>query len=180
MKWFGWPRPPLVLGFILGPVIESNLWPAMQIWGVLGILSRPVTLALAIFGVASALYLTWMMGSVSEVEKKCLKLMLRAPTARQKTHREARADDPSSLSGTTKFSSPGPAISIDLGHAGNPELCCRAEPLSARLAFDLYDSRFRFCRSRVYRWAWAWRAKSWIWECVRVKTRTLPTGSASS
>jgi ABC-type multidrug transport system fused ATPase/permease subunit len=64
----GWPRPPLVLGFILGPVIESNLWPAVQIWGVLGILSRPVTLALAIFGVASAFYLTWMMGSVSEVE----------------------------------------------------------------------------------------------------------------
>jgi hypothetical protein len=69
MKWFGWPRPPLVLGFILGPVIESNLWPAVQIWGVLGILSRPVTLVLAIFGITSAFYLTWMMGSVAEVEK---------------------------------------------------------------------------------------------------------------
>jgi hypothetical protein len=70
MKWFGWPRPPLVLGFILGPVIESNLWPAVQIWGVLGILSRPVTLVLALFGLASALYLTWMMGSVSGIEKE--------------------------------------------------------------------------------------------------------------
>jgi hypothetical protein len=58
-----------VLGFILGPIIESNLWPAVQIWGVLGILSRPVTLVLAIFGITSALYLTWMMGSVSEIGK---------------------------------------------------------------------------------------------------------------
>ena len=69
MKWFGWPRPPLVLGFILGPVIESNLWPAVQIWGVLGILARPLTLVLALFAIASAIYLTWVMGTVSEVEK---------------------------------------------------------------------------------------------------------------
>jgi putative tricarboxylic transport membrane protein len=69
MKWFGWPRPPLVLGFILGPVIESNLWPAVQIWGVLGILARPLTLVLALTGIASALYLTWMMGGIAQQEK---------------------------------------------------------------------------------------------------------------
>jgi TctA family transporter len=83
MKWFGWPRPPLVLGFILGPVIESNLWPAVQIWGVLGILARPVTLVLAMVGIASALYLTWMMGAMARTEKASLPIeAARAPDAR--------------------------------------------------------------------------------------------------
>ena len=67
MKWFGWPRPPLILGFILGPVIESNLWPAVQIWGLVGMFFRPVTLILLVFGVTTALYLSWMMGRASQV-----------------------------------------------------------------------------------------------------------------
>ena len=83
MKWFGWPRPPLVLGFILGPIIEANLWPAVQIWGVLGILYRPVTLTLVLFGLGSALYLTWMMGRMSEVEavSKAATSEVNTPTA---------------------------------------------------------------------------------------------------
>ncbi|MGH7929260.1 MAG: tripartite tricarboxylate transporter permease, partial [Candidatus Binatia bacterium] len=82
MKWFGWPRPPLVLGFILGPVIESNLWPAVQIWGVVGILYRPVTLTLLIFGFGSAVYLTWMMGRMSDSETERL-ARLSAPSANE-------------------------------------------------------------------------------------------------
>ena len=57
MKWLGWPRPPLLLGFILGPVIEQNLWPSVQLWGW-GFLYRPLTIALVFAAVVSVAYLT--------------------------------------------------------------------------------------------------------------------------
>ena len=65
MKWLGWPRPPLILGFILGPVIESNLWPAYNVWGIQGILTRPVTVGLVVVAVATVIYLTRAMGQGS-------------------------------------------------------------------------------------------------------------------
>jgi len=46
----GWPRPPLVLGLVLGPLVERNLFISYEIYG-LGFLLRPivvVTLALAL------------------------------------------------------------------------------------------------------------------------------------
>ena len=57
MKWLGWPRPPLLLGFILGPIIEQNLWPSVQLWGW-GFVSRPLTVALVVAAVLSVTYLT--------------------------------------------------------------------------------------------------------------------------
>ena len=57
MKWLGWPRPPLLLGFILGPIIEQNLWPSVQLWGW-GFVSRPLTIALVVAAVISVAYLT--------------------------------------------------------------------------------------------------------------------------
>jgi len=45
MKRAGWPRPALVLGFILGPIIESSLHLATQIHGYAWI-GRPVCLAI--------------------------------------------------------------------------------------------------------------------------------------
>ena len=45
MKRAGWPRPALVLGFILGPIIESSLHLATQIHGYSWI-GRPVCLAI--------------------------------------------------------------------------------------------------------------------------------------
>ena len=57
MKWLGWPRPPLLLGFILGPIIEQNLWPSVQLWGW-GFVSRPLTVALVVAAVISVTYLT--------------------------------------------------------------------------------------------------------------------------
>ena len=50
MKWLGWPRPPLILGFILGPIIERNLWPSVQVWGF-GMIIRPISLTLVVLGV---------------------------------------------------------------------------------------------------------------------------------
>ena len=66
MKWLGWPRPPLLLGFILGPIIEQNLWPSWQLWGW-GFLNRPLTIALVVAAVASVTYLTRSMGKSSLV-----------------------------------------------------------------------------------------------------------------
>ena len=64
MKWLGWPRPPFILGFILGPIIEKNLWPAVQVYGF-GMITRPITVTLVVLGVAVVVYLTWAMGKGS-------------------------------------------------------------------------------------------------------------------
>ena len=46
MKAFGWPRPPLILGFILGAIIERNLQSAISAYGPLDLLTRPITMIL--------------------------------------------------------------------------------------------------------------------------------------
>ena len=63
MKWLGWPRPPFILGFILGPVIEKNLWTALGVFGPWGMLTRPISLVLLAFAVLSVIYLTRAMSS---------------------------------------------------------------------------------------------------------------------
>ena len=64
MKIFQWPRPPLLLGIILGPIIEEQFLSALnvvepvRIGGfeseVLGVLLRPLTIALIVLAVATA------------------------------------------------------------------------------------------------------------------------------
>jgi putative tricarboxylic transport membrane protein len=56
MKQFKWPRPPLILGFILGHIIEENLMSAFSLYGVLGTLQRPLTIVLLIMAVAIAVF----------------------------------------------------------------------------------------------------------------------------
>jgi hypothetical protein len=46
MKAFKWPRAPLILGFILGGVIEQNLQSAISAYGTISFLTRPITLTL--------------------------------------------------------------------------------------------------------------------------------------
>ena len=58
MKWLGWPRPPFILGFILGPIIEKNLWTAVNVFGPVGMLTRPISIILLIFAIVSVIYLT--------------------------------------------------------------------------------------------------------------------------
>jgi TctA family transporter len=48
MKYWQWPRPPMLLGLILGPVIETNLVSAESVYGWTGIATRPLTIILAI------------------------------------------------------------------------------------------------------------------------------------
>ncbi|MCY4581703.1 MAG: tripartite tricarboxylate transporter permease [Chloroflexi bacterium] len=58
MKALGWPRPPLILGFILGSVVEINLQSALSAYGPLGILTRPFTLVLLIILLVTVYLLT--------------------------------------------------------------------------------------------------------------------------
>jgi TctA family transporter len=64
MKWLGWPRPPIILGFILGPIIEMNLWPSIQVWGF-GMITRPISLVLVVLSVIAVVYMTKAMGKGS-------------------------------------------------------------------------------------------------------------------
>lgn len=66
MKLFQWPRPPLLLGIILGPIIERNFLSALNVVDplriggfesdVLGILTRPLTVALIVIAIATAFF----------------------------------------------------------------------------------------------------------------------------
>jgi len=66
MKQFGWPRPPLVLGFILAPTIEDNLYSGIGVYGVHGMLTRPLTIALFVIAVVMTAYLQWSMRKTRE------------------------------------------------------------------------------------------------------------------
>jgi TctA family transporter len=46
MKAFKWPRAPLILGFILGGVVEINLQSALSAYGFWSVLARPITIVL--------------------------------------------------------------------------------------------------------------------------------------
>ena len=54
MKQYKWPRPPLLLGFILGRIIEFNFQSAVSIYGMNGLLTRPLTIVLLILAVGIA------------------------------------------------------------------------------------------------------------------------------
>ena len=45
LKKNGWPRPPFVVGIVLGPIAENSLHKAMSLWGP-AFLLRPLSLAL--------------------------------------------------------------------------------------------------------------------------------------
>jgi TctA family transporter len=48
MKACRWPRPPLLLGFILGSIIEQNLQSALSAYGAIAFVTRPITIALIV------------------------------------------------------------------------------------------------------------------------------------
>jgi hypothetical protein len=66
MKWFGWPRPPLILGFVLGPTVEVNLWTALGIGGPMVFITRPYALTILVLAILSAVYLVWIMNRVEK------------------------------------------------------------------------------------------------------------------
>lgn len=58
MKRWEYPRPPLTLAFILGPLAEDYLHKSLSAWGI-AFLKRPVVLVLLIMVVLSVLYSVW-------------------------------------------------------------------------------------------------------------------------
>jgi putative tricarboxylic transport membrane protein len=57
-KKYDWPRPPFVIGIVLGPLAETSFHKAMAIWGP-SFLLRPLSLVLVAIIVATiALYMT--------------------------------------------------------------------------------------------------------------------------
>ena len=68
MKRYQWPRPPMLLGFILGPIIEKNLQTAINIFGIGGVLTRPITIVLLILSIATAYFFYKYLGQDSSLE----------------------------------------------------------------------------------------------------------------
>jgi hypothetical protein len=59
MVTFGWLRPPLLIGLVLGDLVEKNLFIAVDAYGGFGWLARPIVLvllAIAVVGIAVPIY----------------------------------------------------------------------------------------------------------------------------
>lgn len=57
MKWLGWPRPPLLLGFILGPIAELNFQSGLSVYGLVGMAQRPITVGIVLAsGIAAVVF----------------------------------------------------------------------------------------------------------------------------
>jgi TctA family transporter len=52
MKRYGWPRPPMILGFILIPIVETNHLDSAAIYGHVGSLMRPLTATILVIALA--------------------------------------------------------------------------------------------------------------------------------
>ncbi|MXW29558.1 MAG: tripartite tricarboxylate transporter permease [Chloroflexi bacterium] len=67
MKRYNWPRPPMILGFILVDVIERNHFNAVSIHGYPGSLTRPITIVILLIAIAVAAVL---LRSVRRMERE--------------------------------------------------------------------------------------------------------------
>jgi hypothetical protein len=69
MKMFRWPRPPMILGFILGPIIERNLLSAVSIHGPMGMMTRPITIILMVLSVVVLVGFSWIATKTEKQEE---------------------------------------------------------------------------------------------------------------
>jgi len=58
MKRYRWPRPPLLIGFILGPIIENNIINSVGRYDWVGTFTRPLFIALFLIAVFTAAMFT--------------------------------------------------------------------------------------------------------------------------
>jgi hypothetical protein len=56
MKQGGVPRPPLILGFVLGPIMENALYVTYQAYGPIAWMLRPICLVILILAVATIVF----------------------------------------------------------------------------------------------------------------------------
>ncbi len=63
MKRYRWPRPPLLIGFILGPIIESNITNSVARYDWVGTFTRPLFIVLLVIAIViGALFVKFMSG----------------------------------------------------------------------------------------------------------------------
>lgn len=55
MRRYGWPRPPLLLAFVLQPIVERYFWISRQAYGSTFLL-RPISLVIIVLAALSVLY----------------------------------------------------------------------------------------------------------------------------
>lgn len=55
LKRCGWPRPPFVIGLVLGSIAEQSLHKALNLWGI-SFLTRPLSMVLIGLIIASVVY----------------------------------------------------------------------------------------------------------------------------
>jgi len=58
MKRYKWPRPPLLIGFILGPIIENNIINSVGRYDWVGTFTRPLFLVLFVLAITTAVLFT--------------------------------------------------------------------------------------------------------------------------
>lgn len=72
MKQYHWPRPPMLLGFILAPIIEMNYQSGLSIDGAWGILQRPVTMTIVGVAVVTAVLFLRAIRKVEQEQEELL------------------------------------------------------------------------------------------------------------
>ena len=82
MKRYGWPRPPMILGFILVPIIELNQFNSVNIYGYFGSLSRPLTFSILAIALLTAVVL---LRSVSQMEREAAIIIPGSPNETTRT-----------------------------------------------------------------------------------------------
>ncbi len=66
MKRYRWPRPPLLIGFILGSIIEKNITDSVALLGWEGTFTRPLFIVLLVLAIAiGALFTKFMSGGMA-------------------------------------------------------------------------------------------------------------------
>lgn len=68
MKRYRWPRPPLLIGFILGPIIETNLRDSVSVYDWGGTFTRPIFIVLVIVAIiVGVLFTRFMSGGTGSM-----------------------------------------------------------------------------------------------------------------
>lgn len=68
MKRYKWPRPPMLIGFILGPIIETNLRDSASLYGWVGTFTRPIFIVLVVVSIIVAALFTKFMSAPQAME----------------------------------------------------------------------------------------------------------------
>lgn len=91
MKKYRWPRPPLLIGFILGPIIESNITNSVGRYDWVGTFTRPLFIILVVLAITIAALFTRYMNMGAPEEEGVVKpsgIVGRLQALRWKFHRD--------------------------------------------------------------------------------------------